>query len=81
MLNLFLAVISVFFYNQGPNDGLHIAYQDESQQWQEIGQLLSSDYGAWGQEKRMFSPFITQMASSRLSCHVCSNLSATSYHY
>ena len=61
MLNLFLAVISVFFYNQGPNDGLHIAYQDESQQWQEIGQLLSSDYGAWGQEKRMFSPFITQM--------------------
>ena len=31
MLNLFLAVISVFFYNQGPNDGLHIAYQDESQ--------------------------------------------------
>ena len=23
--------------------------------------MLSSDYGAWGQEKRMFSPFITQM--------------------
>ncbi len=68
MLNLFLAVISVFFYNQEPNDGLHIAYQDESQQWQEIGQMLSSDYGAWGLEKRMFSPFITRRnGCSRLS--------------
>lgn len=60
MHNLILTIISVFIYNQGPNDGLHIAYQDQSQQWQEIGQMLSCDYGTWGQEKRMFAPFITK---------------------
>lgn len=62
MYNIILSIISVFVYNQGPSDGLHIAYQNQDQQWEEIGQLLSSDYGAWGQEKRMFSPFITRVA-------------------
>lgn len=62
MYNIILSIISVFVYNQGPSDGLHIACQNQDQQWEEIGQLLSSDYGAWGQEKRMFSPFITRVA-------------------
>ncbi len=62
MQNLILAIVSVFVFNQGPTDGLHIAYQDQHQQWHEIGQMLASDYGAWGQEKRMFSPFITRAA-------------------
>ena len=62
MYNIILSIISIFVYNQGPSDGLHIACQNERQQWQNIGQMLASDYGAWGQEKRMFSPFITQVS-------------------
>ena len=62
MHSIILSIITVFVFNQEPTDGLHIAYQDAQQQWQEIGQMLASDYGAWGQEKRMFSPFITRTA-------------------
>lgn len=62
MHSIILSIITVFVFNQEPTDGLHIAYQDTQQQWQEIGQMLASDYGAWGQEKRMFSPFITRTA-------------------
>ena len=62
MHSIIISIITVFVFNQEPTDGLHIAYQDAQQQWQEIGQMLASDYGAWGQEKRMFSPFITRTA-------------------
>lgn len=45
----------VFIYCPGERAGLHIAQLTE-QGWQEIGQLCSSDYSAWGQEKRMYHP-------------------------
>ena len=45
----------VFIYAPNERAGLHIA-QLADNGWQEIGQLCSSDYGTWGQEKRMYHP-------------------------
>ena len=45
----------IFIYAPNERAGLHIAQQTDNG-WQEIGQLCSSDYGTWGQEKRMYHP-------------------------
>ena len=46
----------IFTYCPGEHAGLHAAYLDYDNQWHEIGQLWSSDYGQWGAEKRMYHP-------------------------
>lgn len=52
--------------NAGGHDGLHWACRDDSGRtwhspapWQK---LVSSDYGAWGSQKRMHSPFVGRTA-------------------
>lgn len=48
----------IFVYSPSEKDGLHLAYLTESETWKEIGQLCSSDYGQWGSQKKMYSPFV-----------------------
>jgi len=50
---------SVFIYSPNERAGLHIA-QYTGGEWQEIGQLCSSDYGTWGVEKRMYHPSVAR---------------------
>ncbi len=52
------SVCQIFVYCPAPNDGLHLAYLTDDEQWKEVGQLCTSDYGAWGAEKRMYAPFV-----------------------
>ena len=64
LLSLLLAAMSmtsasaqeqVFVFSPNPGAGLRIAAQADGN-WQDIGQLCSSDYGAWGAEKKMYHP-------------------------
>lgn len=48
----------IFMYSPGPKDGLHVAYFADNGAWQDVGQLCSSDYGPWGAEKKMYSPYV-----------------------
>ncbi|MDR1624374.1 MAG: alpha-L-arabinofuranosidase, partial [Tannerellaceae bacterium] len=54
----------LFAYATGKNrdhNGLHFAWSRDSQNWHAIGpehSFLRSDYGAWGQEKRMLAPLL-----------------------
>ena len=50
----------LFLYSPGPTKGLHVAYFTDHDQWQDLGQLCGSDYGAWGSEKKMYSPYVIQ---------------------
>lgn len=50
----------LFLYSPEPTKGLHVAYFTDHGQWQDLGQLCSSDYGAWGSEKKMYSPYVIQ---------------------
>ena len=50
----------LFLYSPGPTKGLHVAYFTDHDQWQDMGQLCGSDYGAWGSEKKMYSPYVIQ---------------------
>ena len=43
----------LFVYCPNEKDGLHVAYLTENDQWQDLGKMLSSDYGPWGSDKRM----------------------------
>ncbi len=52
-----LAQQQLFFYCPDATKGLHVAHLQKDG-WVHVGQLFSSDYGEWGTEKRMFSPFI-----------------------
>ena len=49
----------VFIYSPNPQAGLHIAHYGGGQ-WNEMGQICASDYGAWGSEKRMFKPSVAR---------------------
>ena len=50
---------SIFVYSPDARSGLHIAMRlADSESWQHVGQLCSSDYGTWGAEKRMFHPML-----------------------
>lgn len=48
----------IFIYSPGEKAGLHVAYYTEGEQWKEVGQLCSSDYGEWGSQKKMYNPFV-----------------------
>lgn len=48
----------IFIYSPGPKNGLHVAYLTDNDRWMDIGQLCSSDYGPWGAEKKMYSPYV-----------------------
>ena len=48
----------IFVYSPAPDQGLHIAYQGEDELWHDLGQVVSSDYGQWGREKKMYDPFV-----------------------
>ena len=48
----------IFVYSPGEKSGLHLAWLDEQQQWNDVGQLCASDYSAWGSEKKMFNPYV-----------------------
>lgn len=50
----------IFIYSPGERNGLHLAYLDSNGNWQETGQLCSSDYGPWGAEKKMYTPFVAR---------------------
>jgi alpha-L-arabinofuranosidase len=47
----------IFIYSPNERGGLHVASYDGGQ-WNEMGQLCSSDYGQWGAEKRMYHPSV-----------------------
>lgn len=50
----------IFLYSPDPKSGLHAAYLDSRQNWKELGQILSCDYGPWGAGKKMYTPFVTK---------------------
>ncbi len=44
----------------GPKDGMRVAYSADKHTWMTIDkQLFSSDFGAWGSQKNMYSPVIS----------------------
>lgn len=48
--------------NRG-NNGLHYAWSIDRENWHGIGpefRFLFSDFGAWGAQKRMITPFVFQ---------------------
>lgn len=51
-------VCQIFVYSPGDKDGLHVAYLNEKERWEHIGQLCASDYSQWGAEKRMYNPYV-----------------------
>lgn len=54
----------LFAYNTEKNqnkNGLHFAWSADGSQWQAMGPehaFIKSDYGTWGNQKRMLSPFL-----------------------
>lgn len=58
--------VYLFSYSTDKNDdrgGLQFAWSQDKQQWHVIGNgfvFLRSDYGRWGSEKRMISPWLIQ---------------------
>lgn len=52
----------IFVYSPGEHAGLHVAYLTNQEQWHDIGQVCGSDYGPWGTEKRMYTPYVLHAA-------------------
>jgi alpha-L-arabinofuranosidase len=53
------------------HNGLHFAWSRDRQSWQSIGHeygYLKCDYGRWGSEKRMISPFLVQGPDGTWQC-------------
>lgn len=53
------------------NKALKIAYSTDRQQWKSVengGSVLSSDFGPWGSQKRMYDPFLTHSANGKWIC-------------
>ena len=55
--------VYLHFYNtpSDPHKGIHIDYSTDQKNWTPIGKdrsFVTSDYGPWGSEKRMFSPSV-----------------------
>lgn len=48
----------IFIYSPGEKEGLHLAFLTDDDSWHDVGQLCSSDYGPWGKEKKMFTPYV-----------------------
>lgn len=56
--------------NRGHN-GLHFAYSTDGEEWFSIGNEMSfvkSDYGAWGAQKRMLTPWLIYGADNMWHC-------------
>lgn len=53
---------SLFFFNTGEKDGMRLAHKAIGGDWTDVGQIFSSDYGRWGSEKRMFTPFVKKLS-------------------
>lgn len=54
---------SLFFYSPSVKDGMRLAYKPAGGRWSDEGQVFTSDYGRWGTEKRMYTPFVAKLAS------------------
>jgi alpha-L-arabinofuranosidase len=50
--------VFIFTYSPDSREGLHLAESIDGKTWKEVGRILSCDYGPWGVEKRMFSPYL-----------------------
>ncbi|MGV3705495.1 MAG: alpha-L-arabinofuranosidase C-terminal domain-containing protein [Arcticibacter sp.] len=53
---------SVYLFSYGTN-GLRFAWSQDKQHWTSIGNghpYVKSDYGAWGSEKKMYTPYLIQ---------------------
>lgn len=52
---------SVYIFTYGVGNGIRIAYSIDKTTWMPIGQnqaFVSSDYGTWGAQKKMYSPSV-----------------------
>lgn len=62
----------VFSYtNENRPNGLHFAWSVDKSDWHAIGPeytYMMCDYGRWGAEKKMFSPFVFQAADGLWHC-------------
>ena len=56
------SVCRIFIYSPNEKSGLHAAYLDDKEKWNDIGQLCASDYSRWGSEKRMYAPYVVHAA-------------------
>lgn len=65
----------LFSYATGKDNnhnGLHFAWSNDRENWHRIGpehSFLRSDYGRWGSEKRMLSPYLTQTPDGLWHCY------------
>lgn len=53
------------------HDGLHFAYSIDGQTWQSIGSeasFLTCDYGSWGSQKRMLTPYLISGSDGLWHC-------------
>ena len=58
-------------YNSHPNGGLRMAYSVDGKDWIDIGNgyaFVSSDFGAWGAQKRMYSPSMVRGSNGTWYC-------------
>jgi alpha-L-arabinofuranosidase len=58
---------SVYLFSYGTN-GLRFAWSQDKQDWTSIGNghpYVKSDYGAWGSEKRMYTPYLIEGKDGR----------------
>lgn len=58
---------SVYLFSYGTN-GLRFAWSQDKQNWASIGNghpYVKSDYGAWGSEKRMYTPYLIEGKDGR----------------
>jgi alpha-L-arabinofuranosidase len=66
--------VYLFSYATGKNNdhnGLHFAWSQDGQQWHAIGNefgYVKSDYGRWGTDKRMISPYLVKGADGMWHC-------------
>lgn len=66
--------VYLFSYATGKNNdhnGLHFAWSQDGKQWYPIGNefgYLRSDYGRWGSDKRMLSPYLVQGTDGMWHC-------------
>ena len=66
--------VYLFSYATLKNDnknGLHFAWSRNKSEWHPIGNeysYLKSDYGRWGSQKKMFSPFLFRNADGSWQC-------------
>ncbi len=55
---------NLFIYCPSESEGLHVAVKNSDGSWKHLGQLCSSDYGAWGVDKKMYRPYVVMASDS-----------------